>query len=297
MRDPSITHNPAPNPVEAPRFSILLPSWNNRPYLELCLRYLREQSRLPLEIVVHVNQGSDDTLELVRDLGLAYTHSPKNVGVCRAVNAARSLARADWLVYLNDDMLVLPGWDEALWRGIEAIGHTRCYVSGTLVEPRETGNPCPLQPHDYGQDLESFDEAGLLAAATTLGRADWNGAAWPPSVLHRTLWDEVGGFSVEYFPGYYSDPDLCQKLWSVGVREFKGVGDSLIYHFMGKSTKRHSKKTGYATFARKWGTSPRFFYRKVLKMGSDYTGPLPEFTDERALRKERLRMRLKTLLA
>ena len=47
---PDIEAHPAPPPPGA-RFSIVIPTWNNRPYLELCLESLRRNSVVPHEVI------------------------------------------------------------------------------------------------------------------------------------------------------------------------------------------------------------------------------------------------------
>ena len=60
---------------------------------------------------------------------------------------------------------------------------------------------------------------------------DWMGATIPPNIVHRDIWDLVGGYSIEYSPGMYSDPDFTAKLYMCGVRFMKGLQASRIYHF------------------------------------------------------------------
>ncbi len=88
---------------------------------------------------------------------------------------------------------------------------------------------------------------------------DYAGTTWPPCVVHRRLWDLVGGQSIEFSPGLYQDPDFGMKLWQAGVRCFKGVGRSRVYHFMGKSTGRVVRNDGRGQFMRKWGVSASRF--------------------------------------
>ncbi|MCF0197589.1 MAG: glycosyltransferase family 2 protein, partial [Bacteroidaceae bacterium] len=97
------------------RFSILIPSWNNLPYLRLCVESIRRNSTYDHQILVHVNGGgTDGTLEWVRSEGLEHTFSPDNIGVCWALNLLRTKVRTDYICFVNDDMYMLPGWDEAL---------------------------------------------------------------------------------------------------------------------------------------------------------------------------------------
>lgn len=273
-----ITFHPAGAPPAGARFTIVIPTWNNLPLLRLCVGAIRRNSAFPHQVVLHVNDGRDGTLAWARAEGLDHTASPRNAGICLPVNAAATLARTDWIVYMNDDMYPCPGWDQALWETVERLGHTRCYLSGTLLEPRGR-NAATLPPEDFGADAASFREAELLAALPRLRRPDWSGAAWPPSLVHRSLWQLVGGFSAEFSPGDYSDPDFAMKLWQAGVREFRGVGRSVVYHFRQQTMRRVAANDGRRQFARKWGVTARFFYDRVLRMGRDYDGPLPELEE------------------
>lgn len=258
------------------RFSILIPSWNNLEYLQLCVESIRRHSAFPHQIIVHVNEGNDGTLAwLDAQPDLDYTRSRDNIGICYSLNFARSLAKAEYLCYLNDDMVVLPEWDKHLCAEIDRIGHRSFILSGTAIEPRDTGNPCVLV-QDYGDSPDTFERDKLLREFRSLEKADWAGSTWPPIVLHRDLWDLVGGLSIEFSPGMYSDPDLSMKLWQAGVRYFKGLGQSRVYHFGSKSTKRKRMNTGRDRFLMKWGISSSTFSKKYLRRGAPFSGPLAE---------------------
>ena len=107
---------------------------------------------------------------------------------------------------------------------------------------------------------------------------DWTGATWPPNLVPKKLWNLVGGYSTEFSPGMYSDPDFSMKLWNAGVRNFKGVSKSRVYHFMSKSTKKinFKKFDGRRIFFRKWGVSSNVFTTHYLKRGRNWSGPLGE---------------------
>ena len=63
-----------------------------------------------------------------------------------------------------------------------------------------------------------------------------------PHLIHKEIWNRVGGFSEEFNPGIASDPDFNMKLWKQGVRIFKGLANFKVYHF-GSITTR--KKYGF----------------------------------------------------
>ena len=69
---------------------------------------------------------------------------------------------------------------------------------------------------------------------------NYQGSHWAPHVVHKDLWNEVGGFSEEFNPGDGSDPDFCYKLWNKNIRIFKTFSKWKVYHF-GSATTRKSK--------------------------------------------------------
>ena len=251
-------------------FSILIPSWNNLDFLKLCVKSIRKNSTYGHEILVHVNDGSDGTLDWVKTEGLKYTHSLENIGVCYALNGLRPLVTTDYMVFMNDDMYVCPGWDRALYEEVKAIGHKMFFLSSTLIQPRKFFCKSVIAPADFGQSVETFDEQRLLKEYMTLEHGDWQGATWPPNIVHRDVWDLVGGYSVEYSPGMYSDPDFSAKLYHAGVRLFKGIDRSRVYHFEARSTHRIVKNDGSLQFLRKWGITSSSFMRDVLHRGDPY---------------------------
>ncbi len=251
-----------------PHFSIIIPTWNNIDILKWCVSAIEKNSSLGHQIIVFINEGNDDTLLWVKSQKhLDYIYSPGNVGICYALNSCRALVEADYMLYLNDDMYVLPNWDQILFDEIRALKTKMFMLSATLIEPTDTGNSCVVVKN-FGRDLDDFKEEELLNSYEELKVEDWNGSTWPPNILHVDLWDLVGGLSIEYSPGMYSDPDFSKKLYEAGVRTFKGKGNSLVYHFGSKSTKRLKKNTGRIAFIMKWGISAKTFTKEYLNIGS-----------------------------
>ncbi|WP_323121668.1 glycosyltransferase family 2 protein [Burkholderia alba] len=275
-------------------FSIIIPTWNNLPYLKLVVASLREHSRHAHQIIVHVNDGSDGTLDWVRGEGIEHTASPGNIGICHAVNLAAARATRDYIVYMNDDMYCCPGWDTALEARIARMPTDLFMLSGTMIEPVDTGNPCVVV-RDFGRDAHLLDTAGLVGSVDTLKRADWLGATWPPTLVHRDWWHRVGGYSSELSPGMSSDNDFSMKMWDAGCRIFLGAGDSLVYHFQQKSTGKVVKNNGRKQFLNKWGMTQATFDRFYLHRGepAGATLALAEPTADGRLKRALLRSRIK----
>ena len=274
-------------------FSIIIPTWNNLDLLKLCVRSIRENSAYPHQIIIHVNDGSDGSLAWVREQGITHSASPENIGICLAVNESAMHATQDYILYLNDDMYCCPGWDTALTDKLQGLDTDLFMLSGTMIEPRDTGNPCVIV-RDYGSDADNFDERKLLAELSQHRKADWDGATWPPTLVSRRWWHKVGGYSSEFSPGMSSDNDFSMKLWQAGCRVFLGVGDSLVYHFQCKSTGKVKKNDGGKMFLHKWGMRQSVFDRYYLRRGRVATGvALDEPEDTRALRWQKFRSELK----
>ena len=258
-------------------FSLLIPTWNNLKYLRLCIQSIRKNSFFTHQIIVHINEGKDGTLDWVKQQkDIDYSYSTENIGICYALNIARSLAHTDYIAYINDDMYLCPHWDRVLWQEIQNIGQPYFFLSSTMIEPFDTKNPCVIVKN-FGKDWTDFNEAQLLKEVGQLQKVDWNGSTWPPNVVHKDIWDLVGGYSIEFSPGMYSDPDFSLKLWKAGVRIFKGIGKSKVYHFGCKSTGRVKKNKSRKLFIKKWGISSRDFRENYLKMGTPYR-ELPQET-------------------
>jgi len=248
-------------------FSIVIPTWCNLEFLKICLGSLAQNSQLEHQIIVHLNDGSDGSASYVRSLALEHTMSEKNIGICYAINSAAALARHEWLLFLNDDMYCCPGWDVQLAKKLEEIGHDACMLSGTMIEPFETGNAC-VSVRDFGRSAADFKETQLLSEYSTLAKEDWLGATWPPTLVSKRWWNAIGGFSSEFSPGMSSDNDFSMKMWHAGCRCFVGVGDSLVYHFISRSTGKIKKNNGRRQFFKKWGVSQSLFDHAYLRRGA-----------------------------
>jgi hypothetical protein len=219
------------------------------------------------------------------------------------MNTAAAASRGEYLVYLNDDMYVLPGWDRPLYERVRRTGEREIsFAAGTMVQARPI-SPVAIRA-DYGVDPRHFQEDRLLAdfRAGRLTCRDWNGATWPPCCIHRRWWTRVGGYSTEFSPGFYSDVDFSMKLWQAGCRRFYGIGSSLVYHFGETTTalvrgpRRRNVKMARIQFLNKWGIVPSTFVKYYLQVYRPPLESLPEVALRGALW-ERARLRLIGMLA
>ena len=264
-------------------FSIIIPTFNNLNYLKICIDSIKKNSKYNHEIILHVNNGSDGTLDYVKKNGYKYTHTEENLGLCSGVNLAAKEAKTDYIVYSHDDMYFCPDWDVVFKNEIEKIKGNLYLISATMIEPA-SGH---LQL-DCGTDFSTFDEKKLLNLFNSIDYYDYQGTTWCPQLMHKHTWNKIGGFSEEFNPGIGSDPDLNMKLWLIGVRIFKGLSRCRVYHFGSISLRKKKnlkRNRGSDTFLRKWGISVNFFLKYYLNgsyfknnkiMTYKYLGPLKD---------------------
>ena len=99
-------------------FSIIIPSFNNFQYLKLCVNSIKKNSKFDHQIILHINEGSDGSLDYVKENNIEHTYSKKNIGLCSAANLAAKKAITDYIIYSHDDMYFCPEWDEILFNEI-----------------------------------------------------------------------------------------------------------------------------------------------------------------------------------
>ena len=257
-------------------FSIIIPTFNNIDYLKKCIESIRVNSAYEHEIIPHVNEGADGTKKYLIDNNIQFTYTSYNSGICTGMNMAAKKANTNYILYAHDDFYFCPKWDVVLKNEIERIGHNRFYLSGTMINNGQIELNC-------GNNLDTFNEKKLLEKVDQSNYHDFQGSTWAPHLIHKEIWDKVGGFSEEFFPGTGSDPDLNMKLWKKGVRIFKGINEFKVYHFGSIVTRKYknhptirteSGSKGSKIFLLKWGISIKFFKKYFMKSDTKYDGPI-----------------------
>ena len=266
------------------KFSIIIPTYNNFNYLELCINSIIKNSKFNHEIIVHINGYNEITENYLKSNKYIYTKSDQNIGLCSGVNSAAKKSTTEYIVYAHDDMYFLPNWDQYLVNEIKLMSDNLFFLSSTQLSHYTPHKD--IVNHIYynaGKTIDEFNEQKILNEFEDLKFYDLQGSHWAPHVIHKTIWNKIGGFSEEYDPGFGSDPDLNMKLWKIGARIFKGVNKSRVYHFGSLTTRKNlniQRNNGRKTFLLKWKISMDYFIKHYLRRGEKYNNKLtnPEFT-------------------
>jgi len=215
--------------AQAPRASIVIPVYNHFAHTLACLRALAEHPpRASCEIIV-IDDGSSDetTTALPAIAGLRYHHRAENGGFIAACNEGATLARGEFLVFLNNDTVPQPGWLDALLQTFDEhadaglVGAQLLYPDGRL---QEAGGVVFTDGSgwNYGR-FESPQDPRF----SYLRDADYvSGAA---IVIPRALFQQVGGFDPRYAPAYYEDTDLAFSVRAAGKRVLYQPGARVVH--------------------------------------------------------------------
>jgi GT2 family glycosyltransferase len=221
------------DPARTVNSSVIIPVFNKVEFTFQCLRsLLREVDFTKTEVIIVDNGSTDETRELLSHFrGLVRViENEENRGFVDACNQGAAIARGRYLVFLNNDTVVLPGWLEALVETAErdpsagAIGSMFLYPDGRIQEAGAIvwSNG---QTFHYGWGRSSEDRRFTFAR-----EVDYCSGA--SLLIRKELFDHLGGFDRRYAPAYYEDTDLCMGVRSLGHKVVYQP-HSRLYHFEG----------------------------------------------------------------
>ena len=147
-------------------FSILIPTYNNLEYLKVCIDSIKKNSKFSHQIIIHINEGTDGTLEYIKKNNFEYTISNQNIGMPKALNNASKLSNKDYILISHDYFYYCPGWDEELMNNVNTINHKNFYLSSTMVGAGQV-------LFDAGQTVDIFDEDKLLKNLSKIKTIDY----------------------------------------------------------------------------------------------------------------------------
>lgn len=205
--------------------TIVIPNYNGIHYLESCLRSLQTETA---HIIVVDNGSTDGSFELVREKfpQIETIRYSENTGFCKAVNAGIRTAKTTYVILLNNDTIVEPGFVRALEKVMER--ETKIFSASAKVISM--------------QEKEKLDDAGDLYCA--LGWAYAIGKGKPEkqyqkeypifascgaaSIFRKSILEEIGLFDENHF-AYLEDVDLGYRAQIYGYRNLF-VPDARVFH-------------------------------------------------------------------
>lgn len=119
------------------KYSIVVPTCNRSEYLEICSKAIREQiqEEKSVEVVV-VDDGSDKVFAyqnslICKTFGFTYMYQ-ENSGMAVARNTGISKSKGEWIIFLDDDVLIADNWFGAMKKVLSSQAQTVVGVEGKV---------------------------------------------------------------------------------------------------------------------------------------------------------------------
>lgn len=235
--------------------SVVIPVFNQSHLTRRCLESLFAHSHGLKDVFVINNASKDDTAEVLREFQervgrrLTVISNPENVGFGRAMNQGLRLASGDFLVCLNNDTWLMPGWDAA------------------LVAEMERARLDVIAPYFYeGPWEDDLRPRAAAFVARNRGRLRGHFAAIlfmiRREAFEKLRFPEHGGLFDERFFVTYEDTDLLRRMRDAGMR-YGQTGSCFVWHHSMASRSAPGalppwyEQEGLRLFIEKWGYDPR----------------------------------------
>lgn len=243
---------------DEPEVSVIVPVHDRWGLTADCLSSIT--ANLPsvtFEVIVVDDASEDETARRLSEInGIRVVRLFSNVGFLGAVNAGLDVARGEFVVLLNNDTLVQPGWLDALARTARTIPEV-AVVGAKLVYPdgrlQEAGaiiwNEASGYLYGYLQDPDDpmynfVRDVDYCSGACLL--------------IRRQFLSERGGLDPRFSPAYYEDTDLSFAARAAGYRVLYQP-EAVVCHIEGGSHGRnvdsgikHYQAVNKEKFREKW---------------------------------------------
>ena len=238
----------------SPRVSIVMPLFNNASYTVAALTSIAEHTvndSTPFEVVLVDNGSQDATAELLGQLGgdVVIRRNATNLGFARACNQGALLARGDYVVFLNNDTEVKPGWlppfvDELASRPATGV------VGARLLYPDDTIQHAGVA---IGRDQIPFHIHRGRAADDPLvsERRAYPVVTAACAAVRREEFYRIGMFD-EAFVNGHEDIDLCLRYRQAGQEVIYRPDCVVVHHESISEGRMDSRPKNLARTFSKW---------------------------------------------
>jgi GT2 family glycosyltransferase len=255
----------ATSSTNSPLFSVIILNWNGRHLLEECLESVSSQSFRDFETIVVDNGSTDGSVDWLKDRcgdAVSTVALPSNLGFAGGNNAGIRVARGRYLILLNNDTAVDPGWLAALADAVRRHPDAGMFTPKILNYYRRdeidnTGHLIYPDGLARGRDRLEKDD----------GRFDEEGETlWPSGcagVYKKEMLDEIGLLDESFF-AYGEDVDLgLRGRWARWGCYY--VPKAVVYHKYSATTGAYSPRKAFlAERNRFWILMKNFLWRDIL---------------------------------
>ncbi len=231
-----------------PLVSILIVTHNCNEFISPCLDSVARNSSWPnYEIILVDNHSTDETPQMISayaasDPRIRVVQADRNLGFAGGNNLASQYARGDYLLFLNPDTVVTPGWIGRLVRHFETGKEVGAVAAVTNFSGNETKVSFAYR------DVLEMERFALQRAADHAGEAiDIAMAPLYCVLVLRAAWDKLGGLDENFELGMFEDDDFSLRLKRAGYCVV-AAEDCFIHHFGNGSFSKIPPERALATF-------------------------------------------------
>ena len=264
---------------------IIIPNGGNVALLERCLDSIASQTEYPFYTLTVIDNSHTDALDTFlrgwsqhgrRTTSFDWRNRPFNYSVMN--NAAAQASKAPLLLFLNDDTTVIePGWltamvELAIRPEVGAVGAKLLYPDNRIQHAGVTIGIFDLCGHTFKGVFDDervyFDFPDVIRNVCAV-----TGACL---MTRAEVFQDVGGFDVEYFPVAYNDVDLCLKMVDKGYRVLY-TPHAKLYHYEAFSKQgedRDPRVREMKAFQSRWKryiTADPFYNPNLTQSAEDYS--------------------------
>jgi GT2 family glycosyltransferase len=243
-----------------PKISIIIVTFNNLQLTKLCLESIFKNTAYPnYEICIVDNNSSDGTEGFLNDYRILHKEvkiilNNQNLGFAAANNLGVQHSQGYYVVFLNNDTLVTPGWLHNLSHHL--IRNNKAGMVGPVTNA--IGNEAKIEI-----DYSNSDGINYFAARRSVKyfgvEFEIKVLALFCSMISRELFLQLGGLDEQFRIGMFEDDDLAMKIKKENL-VLICAEDVFIHHYHGASFKKLDDKDLHrifnenkAKFEKKWG--------------------------------------------
>jgi pyrroloquinoline quinone biosynthesis protein E len=213
--------------------TIIVVNLNGGDRIRRCINSVLAKTDYPYELIVVDNGSSDGSRQWLESLDFIHlVRNQNNVGAPVARNQALSIARGDWIVFLDNDTIVTNNWLSLF------LNHARKYPAAGMIGPR---SDCVSGPQAVaGIQFSNEEELDRFADRW---QTSHHGESRPIRQLilfclfvRRHVVDKIGGFDPLFGKWGWEDDDYSVRAQLAGFQLL--VADDIFIHHEGSYTSR-----------------------------------------------------------
>lgn len=217
------------------KISIVIPNYNGAALLEKNLPKVLEAIHGQAEVLVVDDGSTDNSIDILKKLGVKFLKNEKNLGFSSTVNKGVSHSSGDIVVLLNTDV-----WPEKDFLGnlSSNFSDPQVFAVGFLDKSLENSRTILR-----GRGVGSWKKGFLVHRKGEINKNNTLWASGGSSAFRKNIWTKLGGMDELYNPFYWEDIDISYRALKSG---YKILFDKncVVFHEHGKG----AIKTNYSDF-------------------------------------------------